>query len=701
MGSYGGRGGVSNVPRASTVEDFLLVRADSVAMLHVANIGGSDLSVDSLSLPETFRTSRRDFPYAISPGASLTFLIVYLPADVHDVRDTLFVHHGDQYQQPMAVPVHGLSGARISGELTGVLTAAGGPYRLVGDVAVPAGSTLRIEPGVRVFADARAVFRVDGAIHAAGTETDSIIFERGIAETWGGFVLSSTDTADFSYFRVSDGTADRGDGSDPCDRMGGGMCVSQAGPALTISHTVFSRNAARQGGGGLSVSSGTSFRISECRMADNTAESVAALSAAVDSLFVEDVDFVANSNSLYGALLYGGADTAVVVGCTFRDHVVSVGSIVGGMGRRTTFEDCSFQGNRVVPGTSSAIVSFRAEVHKERDHTSPELSFIFIDDRPISRQLMKGCTFRDNAGPLVTVDGDSLCHVSIESCRFESNSSGTIFDLRGRSSPEGFPITRMRPYIGIRNTVVADNDFSGSSGVAASIANVEMTNCTLARNRWQTGGRPGSSGALMSWGAGGVVNSLIWGNTVDQAVNSGADIRYSLVQGGLAGIGNLDADPMFADTLAGDYSLLPGSPCIDAGDPSFPLDTDGSRVDIGASAFLNPEVLTDLRADRPGRFALGKAFPNPFNPLTTIPFEVPAAGDARLDVYDITGRHVRTLADRHALAGQHSAVWDGTDDAGRAAGSGVYIVRLDYRGDARHLQTNLHAVRVRRMLLVR
>jgi len=73
-----------------------------------------------------------------------------------------------------------------------------------------------------------------------------------------------------------------------------------------------------------------------------------------------------------------------------------------------------------------------------------------------------------------------------------------------------------------------------------------------------------------------------------------------------------------------------------------------------------------------------RSFPNPFNPTTTIRYVVPEPGaTVRLDVYDLAGRHVRTLASGATAPGEHVAVWDGRDDAGRVVGSGVYFCRIE------------------------
>jgi hypothetical protein len=76
-------------------------------------------------------------------------------------------------------------------------------------------------------------------------------------------------------------------------------------------------------------------------------------------------------------------------------------------------------------------------------------------------------------------------------------------------------------------------------------------------------------------------------------------------------------------------------------------------------------------------FVLDQNYPNPFNPSTTIAFELESASRARLRIYDVTGKLVRTLVDGRLAAGPHRAAWDGADDRGRAVASGVYYYRLD------------------------
>jgi carboxypeptidase D len=91
------------------------------------------------------------------------------------------------------------------------------------------------------------------------------------------------------------------------------------------------------------------------------------------------------------------------------------------------------------------------------------------------------------------------------------------------------------------------------------------------------------------------------------------------------------------------------------------------------------EVLTisdPTAADVPGLVASVAAFPNPFNPQTTVKLVNPRQGPVQVAVFDVQGRCVRTLVSADLPAGEHTVAWDGTDDAGRRLGSGMYMARM-------------------------
>ncbi|HOX25339.1 MAG TPA: DUF6345 domain-containing protein [Candidatus Krumholzibacteria bacterium] len=100
--------------------------------------------------------------------------------------------------------------------------------------------------------------------------------------------------------------------------------------------------------------------------------------------------------------------------------------------------------------------------------------------------------------------------------------------------------------------------------------------------------------------------------------------------------------------------------------------------------------------DVPAVFELAGNRPNPFNPRTTISFGLPAAGHATLRVMDVRGRLVQTLVDESLPAGRHARIWSGTDDGGRPVASGVYLYRLEFRGEDGSTRTE-----TKRMVLVR
>ncbi len=77
-----------------------------------------------------------------------------------------------------------------------------------------------------------------------------------------------------------------------------------------------------------------------------------------------------------------------------------------------------------------------------------------------------------------------------------------------------------------------------------------------------------------------------------------------------------------------------------------------------------------------GMTLLAQNRPNPFNPVTSIGFILPAKDHVSLAVYDIRGRLVKTLADTQFPAGEWALTWEGDDDAGRAVSSGIYLYRM-------------------------
>ena len=81
--------------------------------------------------------------------------------------------------------------------------------------------------------------------------------------------------------------------------------------------------------------------------------------------------------------------------------------------------------------------------------------------------------------------------------------------------------------------------------------------------------------------------------------------------------------------------------------------------------------------------------PNPFRASGRIRFELSSGAEARIEIYDVTGRRVRTLSDGPRSAGLHAIAWDGRDDRGARLGGGIYFVRLTMGSASRNAKVVL------------
>ena len=96
----------------------------------------------------------------------------------------------------------------------------------------------------------------------------------------------------------------------------------------------------------------------------------------------------------------------------------------------------------------------------------------------------------------------------------------------------------------------------------------------------------------------------------------------------------------------------------------------------------------DQLVNLPTEFSLGQAYPNPFNPTTTIAFEVPEARNVTLSVYNMLGQKVVDLVDRSFAPGVYNVQWNGLDANGKQMGSGLYIYHMtagDYTATSKML----------------
>jgi parallel beta-helix repeat protein len=220
---------------------------------------------------------------------------------------------------------------------------------------------------------------------------------------------------------------------------------------------------------------------------------------------------------------------------------------------------------------------------------------------------------------------------------------------------------------------------------------VTIYNSVIADNSADIGG-----GILVSHSIVEIKNVVLWGNEA----NLGSQI-YIEWYFGLPSIVNIeysDDDPMFSVGSLSRYHLGLGSPCIDAGnpdpqynDPEDPLNPGYAlwpalgtvRNDMGVYGGQGAGSWVGIIDDKqhsnsyPFNFFLFKNFPNPFNPITTISYQLSAFSQISLAIFDLQGRLVTQLISGYREAGLHEVIWNA-----EGLPSGVYFVRLEADGFA-------------------
>jgi hypothetical protein len=105
------------------------------------------------------------------------------------------------------------------------------------------------------------------------------------------------------------------------------------------------------------------------------------------------------------------------------------------------------------------------------------------------------------------------------------------------------------------------------------------------------------------------------------------------------------------------------------------IGTNRLKLIVGNADYVQRQT-DELRSALPSEFTLKQNFPNPFNPSTTIPYDIFQKSRVRLSIYNILGQEVRRLVDGVHEPGRYTVVWNGKDSRGHAVSSGVYVVRL-------------------------
>ncbi len=368
-----------------------------------------------------------------------------------------------------------------------------------------------------------------------------------------------------------------------------------------------------------------------------------------------------SSSGVGGAVLCSGGSAPKLIGCVIQQSSAYDGGGIYCSASSPIVEDCTFVNNTASDaGGALGVHTAAPEIRRCTFYTNwANWGGGAVSDYRASTRLW-GCQFRSNSsnhwgGAVLT--SESVSRTDIRGSTFQNNGADEGGALYGRN------------------------------GSLTAIAN-----CTFHDN---TAGLKGGTLRLYNAGAATVTRTILWAESywttplVSLQTSAVASFACSDLRDGQAGVdrdgtstltwgaNNLSADPQFCGPPQWYLALKSTSPCTAENNPACGL--------IGAW----DEVCSATGVDEPPPSAppavatLHPPVPNPFNPRTTIRFELPGAVRIKLAVYDLNGRLVARLAGGELPAGAHEVVWDGRDGDGRPAASGIYLCRLDAGGVVR------------------
>ncbi|MDP8227249.1 MAG: T9SS type A sorting domain-containing protein, partial [Candidatus Celaenobacter polaris] len=515
---------------------------------------------------------------------------------------------------------------------------------------------------------------------------------------------------------------------------GGGIFCNQ-GSCPTIKNVIVTSNFSEGWGGGISCRNGSDACIKSTKIYNNHADYGGGVSCYNASPYISDVLISNNSSEFFG----GGFYCKEYSSPTFTDVEISnnIAYLCGGgialyQNSSPTFNDVrinnncceddeSIGGGLYVTRSSASLLgatinqntathggaiycALNAIVEINNSYFFENISYcnagcILCDDSDI---FMKSCTINNSDafsyGGAMYVLNDS--YVRMDSVSLISNVSsvggGINIDnsnldiyssyLYNNSACDGGAIISFNSELNIFNSLFVENGtYEGGSAIdARNSSDVFCCNVTMTDNYAETscGGIRCDSNSNVE-----MYNSILWNDTQPEIIGSNVSVMYSNIQGGWAGSGNINADPLFADTLNEDYHLTQDSPCVDAGTPDTtglhlpPWDLDGNIrvwdgngngvaiIDMGVYEYGSPSC--SIHKPELPEESIIYNFPNPTKNSTTILYLLKKSSHVRISIYNIKGQLVNTLVETTKPKGEYSVFYNTKE-----LNSGVYFYKI-------------------------